>query len=357
MKRRSRGLLLGRGRPGRRPISVLAGGATAAKHVTVAFVGADMLDPYYLTQQCGASAAAKANNATLTWQGVTGVDFAPEVTDVQRRRAEAPGCDRARARSATPRSSSQSRTRRSRGSPVVTDDAALHDPVELATVHTDNLILGRPRRRPDGEVPPAARARSQSSRSRPTCPCRGHRVNGFKNEVKKKYPGIEVVTVQYGGADAGKSAQLMSLDPDSEPRPRRRVRDRHERRRRRRLGDSGSRQARQGQADRLRRQPDGRPGPEVRRLRRARRPGPVLVGLQAVQLAAKAAQGLYKKGSDPFWTHTGGAVITRANVGSAAVRALPLQDELLGSSEGVGCTSGPLTLHSRRPTRDTASYP
>ena len=202
MTRRSRVLVLAVAGLAAITLSALAGGANGSKHVTVAFVGADMLDPYYLTQHCGASAAAKANNATLTWQGVNGVDFAPEVSIVQRRRAEAPGRDRVVPFSDTA-FVQPSRTRRSRDK-VDHGRRRAARPAELATVHTDNLILGGLAADQIGEVPRRTRAaRSRSSRSRPTVPVQVDRVNGFKNEVKKKYPGIDVVTVQYGGADAG----------------------------------------------------------------------------------------------------------------------------------------------------------
>ena len=57
---------------------VLAAFASAATPVNVAFVGADLVDPYYLTMKCGAFDAAKKYNVKLSWQGTNGVDFQPD---------------------------------------------------------------------------------------------------------------------------------------------------------------------------------------------------------------------------------------------------------------------------------------
>jgi ribose transport system substrate-binding protein len=317
MKRRSGRLLLGVvGLVA--AIAVLAGGATAAKHVTVAFVGADMLDPYYLTQHCGATAAAKANNATLTWQGVNGVDFAPEVTTFNAVVQKHPD-----AIVLVPFSNTAFvqpvQNAEKQGITVVTDDAALAKPVELATVHTDNLILGGLAADQMAKFLPNATGKVAIISFSSDVPVEVDRVNGFKNEVKKKYPNIKVVTTQYGGADSGKSAQLMSsiltANPDLAGVFATDTND-----------AEGVGSAIQAAGDRGKVKLIGYDASpkEVQDLKSGVydalvAQAPYLVGYQAVQMAARAAQGLYKKGSGPFWTHTGGAVITRANVGSAAV--------------------------------------
>ena len=53
--------------------------AAPAAQLKIAFVGADLPDPFYLTMKCGAFAAAKKYNVDLSWQGTDGVDFAPEL--------------------------------------------------------------------------------------------------------------------------------------------------------------------------------------------------------------------------------------------------------------------------------------
>src|SRR5205823_8271099 len=46
--------------------------AKKATKVSIAFVGADLPDPFYITMHCGASAAAKQFNVSFTWQGTNG---------------------------------------------------------------------------------------------------------------------------------------------------------------------------------------------------------------------------------------------------------------------------------------------
>jgi ribose transport system substrate-binding protein len=300
-------------------LSALAGVATASKHVTVAFVGADMLDPYYLTQHCGASAAAKANNATLTWQGVNGVDFAPEVSTfnaVVQKHPDAivlvPFSDTAFVQPV--------KNAEAQGIKVITDDAALHVPAELATVHTDNLILGGLAADQMAKFLPNATGKVAIISFSSDVPVEVDRVNGFKNEVKKKYPNIDVVTVQYGGADSGKSAQLMSsiltANPDLAGVFATDTND---------AEGVGSAIQAAGKRGKVRLIGYDASPKEVQDLKAGVydalvAQAPYLVGYTAVKLAAEAAQGTYKKGDGPFWTHTGGAVITRANVNSASVQ-------------------------------------
>ena len=318
MTRRLRGVLLAAVGLTMLSTVVLAGAATGAKHVTVAFVGADLIDPYYLTQHCGASAAAKANNATLTWQGVNGVDFAPEVTTfnaVVQKHPDAivlvPFSDTAFVQPV--------RNAEKLGITVVTDDAALHLPVELATIHTDNLILGGLAADQMAKFLPNATGKVAIISFSSSVPVEADRVNGFKNEVKKKYPNIKVVTVQYGGADSGKSAQLMSsiltANPDLAGVFATDTND---------AEGVGSAILAAGQRGKVKLIGYDASPKEVQDLKSGVydalvAQAPYTVGYTAVQIAARAAQGLYKKGSGPFWTHTGGAVITRANVGSASV--------------------------------------
>lgn len=300
-------------------LSALAGVATASKHVTVAFVGADMLDPYYLTQHCGASAAAKANNATLTWQGVNGVDFAPEVSTfnaVVQKHPDAivlvPFSDTAFVQPV--------KNAEAQGIKVITDDAALHVPAELATVHTDNLILGGLAADQMAKFLPNATGKVAIISFSSDVPVEVDRVNGFKNEVKKKYPNIDVVTVQYGGADSGKSAQLMSsiltANPDLAGVFATDTND---------AEGVGSAIQAAGKRGKVRLIGYDASPKEVQDLKAGVydalvAQAPYLVGYTAVKLAAEAAQGTYKKGDGPFWTHTGGAVITRANVNSPSVQ-------------------------------------
>jgi ribose transport system substrate-binding protein len=293
--------------------------AASPKHVTVAFVGADLLDPYYLTQHCGASAAAKANNATLTWQGVNSVDFAPEVTTFNAVVQKHPD-----AIVLVPFSSTAFvqpvRNAEKSGIKVVTDDAALTPSAELVTVHTNNLALGALAADQMAKFLPGGAGKVAIISFSSSVPVEVDRVNGFKNEVKAKYPKINVVTVQYGGADSGKAASLMSSILTANP------------------GLSGvfatDTNDAEGVASAI--LAAGKRGKvkligydasptEVKDLKAGVYDAlvaqdPYDVGYDSVQLAARAAQGLYKTGDGPFWVKTSGAVVTRANLNSPSVQ-------------------------------------
>jgi ribose transport system substrate-binding protein len=289
------------------------------KHVTVAFVGADMLDPYYLTQHCGASAAAKANNATLTWQGVNSVDFAPEVTTFNAVVQKHPD-----AIVLVPFSSTAFvqpvRNAEKAGIKVVTDDAALTPSAELVTVHTNNLVLGALAADQMAKFLPHATGKVAIISFSSSVPVEVDRVDGFKNEVKAKYPKIDVVTVQYGGADSGKAASLMSsiltANPDLSGVFATDTNDAQG------VASAILAAGKRGKVKLI--GYDASPT-EVQELKSGVYDAlvaqdPYDVGYDAVRLAARAAQGLYKTGDGPFWVKTGGAVVTRANLSSPAVQ-------------------------------------
>jgi ribose transport system substrate-binding protein len=272
-----------------------------------------------LTQHCGATVAAKANNATLTWQGVNGVDFAPEVTAFNAVVQTHPNAIVVVPFSATA-FVQPVRNAEKQGIKVISDDAALAVPVELATVHTDNVILGGLAADQMAKFLPNATGKVAIISFSSDVPVEVDRVNGFKNEAKKKYPGIDVVTVQYGGADAGKSATLTSSILQANPSLNG-------------IFATDTNDAEGVAAAILAAKKRGvvkligyDASPlEVQGLKRGVYDAlvaqdPYTVGYDAVKFAARAAQGLYKKGDGPFWTHTSGAVITRANVSGKSVQ-------------------------------------
>ena len=290
--------------------------AAGAEKVTVAFVGADLVDPYYKTMHCGASAAAKKFNVNLTWLGINGVDFAPEVTAfnavVQKKPAAIVLVPFSSTAFMQPVKAAQAA-----GIPVVTADAALAKPIEFGNVRTDNLVLGGL----------AADSMNTSLKGKGSVavvsfaadvPVQADRVNGFKKRIAAKYPGLKVVSVEYGGADAGKSAQkvaaLIQRFPD--------------------LGGvfatdtndaegAGSAILAAGKRGKIKLVAYDASPKEVQGLKTGLfdalvAQAPYDAGYGAIKLAASAARG----GAKPkvFWQHTGGAVITKANVGSAKIK-------------------------------------
>ena len=195
--------------------SANASGNSKAKY-TIAAVVADSADPFYLQMKCGAMAAAKASGVQLLWQGNTSVDVTPEVAALNAVEQRKP--DGIMLAPFDPNVFVQPvRALMASGTPVVTVDGSLAQRVDMQNIHTDNVGAGAM----------AADALGQALHGKgsvgvvsfaPGIPVQADRVNGFKAEMSKKYPGIRVLPTQYGGADSGKSASvvaaLLRANPD-----------------------------------------------------------------------------------------------------------------------------------------------
>ena len=124
----------------------MAGASAApAAQLKIAFVGADLPDPFYLTMKCGAFAAAKKYNVDLSWQGTDGVDFAPELAIYNATVQKKPDGIIVAPFSPTAFVKPVADTMKA-GTPVVTVDGSLSKKVELQNIRTDNLEGGRSRR-------------------------------------------------------------------------------------------------------------------------------------------------------------------------------------------------------------------
>jgi ribose transport system substrate-binding protein len=172
----------------------------------VIFVGADIGDPFYQSMRCGAVAAAKKHRIKFTWTGTTGVDFADELkifnASVQRKPTgliTAPFSPDAFIQPVQKAMKS--------GIPVVTVDGSLSRRVELQNIRTDNLAAGAIAGQNMGRLLRGKGNVAVISFS-PDVPVQRDRVNGFKQALAKRYPGVKVVAVEYGGADTGKAAQV-----------------------------------------------------------------------------------------------------------------------------------------------------
>jgi ribose transport system substrate-binding protein len=181
-----------------------------------AFVGADLPDPFYLTMKCGAYAAAKQFKVNLSWQGTNGVDFAPELTIFNATRQKKPAGIILAPFSPTAFISPVAATMKAK-IPVVTVDGSLNKKVELQNIRTDNIK--------SGGLAAVGLAKALGGKGKvavvsfsPDIPVQKDRVDGFKQTLAKSYPGVSVVSVEYGGADAGKSATvtaaLLQANPD-----------------------------------------------------------------------------------------------------------------------------------------------
>jgi ribose transport system substrate-binding protein len=185
-----------------------AGAARAEDKLDIAFVIADSADPFYLTMQCGAMKAAADFNVNLTWQGSTSVDFAPEVAILHATELKKPqGIILAPFRPTA--FIAPVKALMDGGTPVVTVDGNLSEKVELQNIHTDNTGAGATAADMLGDALKGEGAVGVIT-FQPGIPVEMERVDGFVDEMHKKFPHIKVLSTQYGGADAGKSATITS---------------------------------------------------------------------------------------------------------------------------------------------------
>jgi ribose transport system substrate-binding protein len=193
-----------------------ATGAVKADKVSVEFVGADIGDPFYVAMKCGAQDAAKKYNVNLNWGGITGVDFAPQLTAFNAAVQRAPQGIITAPFSATA-FIQPIKAAMSSGIPIVTVDGSLAKPVELQNIRTDNFK--------SGGVAADGMAKALGGKGgkvaivsfTPSVPVPKARVDGFKARVKAKYPNIDVVAVEYGDADAAKAAHVVAAVLQAHP--------------------------------------------------------------------------------------------------------------------------------------------
>jgi ribose transport system substrate-binding protein len=189
-------------------VPVVASTARAQEKVKIEFVGADIGDPFYFTMRCGAFDAAKKLNVDLTWGGITGVDFAEELKVFNAAVQRNPQGVITAPFSATAFIQPVKKAMAS-GIPVITVDGSLAQKVELQNIRTDNFKAGG--------IAADGMAKAIGGKGKvaivsftPSVPVPKARVDGFKAVAQKKYPNMQVVAVEYGGADAAKAARVTA---------------------------------------------------------------------------------------------------------------------------------------------------
>jgi ribose transport system substrate-binding protein len=189
---------------------VCAGNAARAQvdKLDIAFVVADSADPFYLTMKCGAEKAAKDHNVNLTWQGSTSVDYGPQMSILHAVELKKPQGIVLAPFSPTA-FIAPVKALMEAGTPVVTVDGSLDQKVELQNIHTNNAGAGAVAADMLGEALHGQGTVGVIS-FQPGIPVQQARVDGFTEEMRKRYPNVKVLPTQYGGADAGKSATITS---------------------------------------------------------------------------------------------------------------------------------------------------
>jgi ribose transport system substrate-binding protein len=299
-------------------VAAAGAAASSAKKLNIAFVGADLPDPFYLTMKCGAFAAAKQFNVSLSWQGTDGVDFAPELTIYNATVQKKPDGIIVAPFSPTAFIKPVADTMAA-GTPVVTVDGSLSKKVELQNIRTDNLKSGGLAGTGLGKVLGGKGTVAVVSFS-PDVPVQRDRVNGFKNVIKAQFPGISVVSVQYGGADSAKSAKvtaaLLQRYPDLSGLYATDTND---------ADGASSAILAAGKRGKVKLVAYDASAKAVAGLKSGLFDGivsqsPYDEGYQAVKVLSDVLTGKVSKASVPYLYGTGSAYIDKSNVGSAAIK-------------------------------------
>jgi ribose transport system substrate-binding protein len=196
-------------------LAVAAAQGSRAGKPTIAFVSADLADPFFITQHCGASKAAKQFGANLTWQGVTSFDYKQEVTVFNAVLTKKP-----QAIIVVPFSGTAFvqpvKEALKQGILVVANNA----PLAQANLATRTYITAEAKL---GGLAGDGLARQLGGKGEVAliAPETGlftfdQRMKGFKQAIAR-HPGMKLVATEYSGGDAGKAAQKMGAILQAHP--------------------------------------------------------------------------------------------------------------------------------------------
>jgi ribose transport system substrate-binding protein len=185
------------------------------KPVSVAFVAGQVGIPFYTSVECGARAAAKEFNVNLTWSGPPDWDIALEqpFIDVAVQMHPdgiilSPTDGKALI--------SQIKSLEDGGTPVVTVDAPLDEPVDIQNIQSNHFQGGAA----------AAKAMSEVAGGegtflvvglRPGLPDVDARVNGFIKTFTKDHPKAVLLPVAYPETSSTKAAQQVAAAIQANP--------------------------------------------------------------------------------------------------------------------------------------------
>lgn len=189
----------------------------AADEVYVALISKGFQHQFWQAVQTGAENAAKEMNARITFEGPDNESMVDKQIDMLAaalaNKPAAIGFAALDSQASIP----LLRQAQKAGIPIVAFDSGVDSDIPLATASTNNLAAAalaadKMAEFIGGKGKVAVVAHDQTSRTGI------ERRDGFLNQVKAKYPDIEVVTVQYGGGDQLKSTELtkaiLTANPD-----------------------------------------------------------------------------------------------------------------------------------------------
>lgn len=189
--------------------------ATSDKPVSVAFLAGQVGIPFYTSVQCGALAAAKEFNVNLNWSGPPDWDISLQQPFIDAALQTHPD---GIVLSPTDGKAliSQVKALEDAGTPVVTIDAPLDEPVDSQNIQSNHYEGGAA----------AAKAMAEIAGDegtflvvglRPGLPDIDARVNGFVETFKKEHPKATLLPIAYPETSSTKAAQQVAAAIQANP--------------------------------------------------------------------------------------------------------------------------------------------
>ena len=175
---------------------------------TVSFVAAQMTATYFQVMQCGAEDAAAEYDIDLDWQGDANWDLATQTPLINAAVQSQPG-----GLVLVPTDPigliETVENIVSGGTPVITVDGSLDEPVEAQNIRTDNISAGA--------LAADALAKSIGEEgtvlviaSFPGVAANAERVDGFVERMNEAYPNVNVLPTEYSEADQATASQIAA---------------------------------------------------------------------------------------------------------------------------------------------------
>jgi ribose transport system substrate-binding protein len=174
--------------------------------VTVTFVGADIVDPYFIAGECGSIAAAKKYNVKFSFTGIAGTSYQDELTAFDAVVQKHPDAIVVAPFSTTAFSAPIEAAAKA-GIKIIISDTEYSQPGAIQAIGTNQVNNGT--LAADGLAQAIGGKGDVASVSfDSTNPVPAGIVKGFHDELAAKWPNIHVVATEYSGADAAKAASI-----------------------------------------------------------------------------------------------------------------------------------------------------
>jgi ribose transport system substrate-binding protein len=189
--------------------------ASSQKPVTVTLVTADIADPFFISQECGAQAAARSYNVDFSAQGTASLAYQDELDVFEAVVAKHPDAIILVPFSGTAFVQPVKQAIAS-GIKIILDNATLATPLGSRAYVTADYHLGQ--LAADGlakEI--GGKGLIDIESFEPDIETAVNRINGFKNEIAAKYPGIKIVAINYSNGSAATTASNVAAELQAHP--------------------------------------------------------------------------------------------------------------------------------------------